>query len=24
MGMAGVRMASGGRMQVHRFEVEDF
>ena len=23
-GMAGVRMASGGRLQVHRFEVEDF
>jgi hypothetical protein len=23
-GMAGVRMASGGRMQVHRLEVEDF
>jgi len=23
-GMAGVRMASDGRMQVHRFEVEDF
>jgi len=23
-GMAGVRMASGGRMQLHRFEVEDF
>jgi hypothetical protein len=23
-GMAGLRMASGGRMQVHRLEIEDF